>query len=377
MLRRSDVAVNNFTGKLGSSDFKLNGYFKNMLGWLLLPEQHLLVQADFDAAYLDFDELLASSVSVKNGTVSEGKTTEEYKLVVSPKLEFDLDARIKRLQFRRFNSRNVKGTVLLKNQIVSTPNISLNVSGGKFSVQGSLDARSRNYIKVSTNAWLEDIKVDTLFYVFENFGQNFFQQRHLKGDLTANIKSDLYFDSKLNPQNDKMEADINATLANGQLLYFEPLQKLSAFVDRTELANLRFSELTNHFWIQDRTIYIPEMEIRSNVSRASVIGISGTHTFDQQMDYKFRIPLAKGETKRDKDERFGKVEVVQTAGPANLFLTLKGSENNYKIAYDKDRVKTKLKDDFQKEKQELVNALKGKKEPEKAVEVKEGEYFNF
>ncbi|MBK0404950.1 hypothetical protein I5M27_18305 [Adhaeribacter sp. BT258] len=377
LLRRNDVAISDFTGKLGSSDFKLNGFFKNALGYVFLKDQPLRIEADFDADFLNFDELLAAA-GAQNATVSGAKTApEEYKLALSPKLDFDLNARIKRLQFRRFHSKNVKGTVRLKDQVVSSPNISLHVSGGKFSVSGSLDARSKNYLKVRTSAWLEDIRVDTLFYVFENFGQNFLQQRHLKGELTANIKSDLYFDSKLNPLTDKMEADINVTLVKGELINFEPMQKLSAFVDRSELSNLRFSELTNHFWIQDQTIYIPEMEIRSNVSRASVIGISGTHTFDQKMDYKFRIPLAKGEKKRDKDERFGNVEVVQASSGPTLFLTLKGSENNYKIAYDKERVKTKLKDDLRQEKQELVDALKGKKPEEKAAEIEQDQYFNF
>ncbi|KAA9332010.1 hypothetical protein F0P94_13520 [Adhaeribacter soli] len=377
LLRKNDVAVSDFSGQLGSSDFTLNGYFKNMLGWLLLDNQSLFVQADFDAAFLNFDELLAATGSTSEAGKPAAGQEAEYNLVVSPNLDFNLNAKVKKLQFRRFKSKNVTGTVRLKDQVVSSPNIALSIIGGRFSVKGSLDARSRNNLKASTSTWVEDIRVDSLLYVFENFGQNFLQQRHLKGELTANIQSDLYFDKHLNPLVDKMEADINATLVNGQLVYFEPMQKLSAFADRNELANLRFSELTNHFWIQNRTVYIPEMEIRSNVSRASVIGISGTHTFDQQMDYKFRIPLAKGEKKRDKDERFGNVEVVQAGGPANLFLTLKGSENNYKIAYDQERVKTKLKDDLRKEKQEFVDALKGKKEPEKAVEVKEGEYFNF
>ena len=228
-----------------------------------------------------------------------------------------------------------------------------------------------------TSTWLEDIHVDSLFYVFEDFGQQFLQQRHLKGEITANIKSDLYFDRHLTPRNDLMEADINVTIANGQLLSFEPMQKLSMFVKRSELANLRFPELTNHFWIQNRTVYIPEMDIKSNVSRASVVSISGTHTFDQQMDYKFKIPLGKNEERRDKDEKFGNVEVVQTAGPANLFLTLKGDEDNYKIAYDQERVKNKLKDDFRKEKQELTDALRGKKPEEKAAEIEQDKYFNF
>lgn len=378
MVRKSDVAVSDFTGKLGSSDFKLNGYFKNMLGWLLLSDQHLLVQADFDANYLNFDELLAGSVTtVKPASEAPAAAAnQEYAFSVSPQLNFDLNARVKKLHFRRFNSKNVKGTVRLKDQIVSTPNISFSVAGGRFSVNGLVDARKRNNIMARTNAWLEDIHVDSLFFVFENFGQDFLQQRHLKGELTANINSDLYFDRNLNPLTDRMEADIKVTMINGQLLYFEPLQKLSAFVNRNELANLRFSDLTNHFWIQNRTVYLPEMDIRSNVSRVALISFSGTHTFDQQMDYRFKIPLAKGEQKRDKDERFGTVEQVSTNNP-NLFLTLKGNEKNYKIAYDQERVKGKLKDDLRKEKQELTDALRGRKEQEKAVEIKSDEYFNF
>ncbi len=345
MLRKNDVAIQDFTGKLGSSDFKLNGYFKNMLGWLLLENQRLLIEADFDSGYLNFDELLAGAVTENKNAApaSKSKSATDYAFAVSPQLALDLNARVKNLQFRRFKSKDVKGALRLKDQVITTPNISLKIAGGKFSVQGVVDARSRNNIMARTNTWLEDIHVDSLFYVFEDFGQNFLQQRHLKGEVTANINSDLYFDRHLTPLNDKMEADINVTMANGQLLYFEPLQKLSVFVKRSELAHLRFPELTNHFWIQNRTVYIPEMDIRSNVSRASIISISGTHTFDQQMEYKFKIPLGKGEARPDKDERFGAVEVVKTAGPANLFLTLKGSENNYKIAYDQERVKTKLK----------------------------------
>ncbi|HSI90391.1 MAG TPA: AsmA-like C-terminal region-containing protein, partial [Adhaeribacter sp.] len=377
MLRRSDVAVSDFSGKLGSSDFKLNGYFKNMLGWLLLSDQNLLVQADLDAGYLNFDELLAGSVTA--GTASQSPATAtagEYAFAVSPQLNFDLNARVKKLKFRRFNSKDIKGTVRLKDQIVSTPNISFSVAGGRFSVNGLVDARKRNNVMARTNAWLEDIHVDSLFYVFENFGQDFLQQRHLKGELTANIHSDLYFDRHLNPLTDKVEADIKVTMINGQLLNFEPLQKLSAFVNRSELANLRFSDLTNHFWIQNRTVYLPEMDIRSNVSRVALISFSGTHTFDQQMDYRFKIPLAKGEKRPDKDEAFGRVEQVSTANP-NLFLTLKGNENNYKIAYDQERVKGKLKDDLRREKQELTDALRGRQQKEKAVEIKQDEFFNF
>jgi len=383
LIRKNDMAVTDFKGWLGASDFVLNGYFKNVVGWLFLNKQSLLIEADFTSRFLDFDQLLSSSLanntkagSGRTNRAGTGKGGQDYKLVISPYLNFDLNAHVQNVSFRRFNGKNLRGNIRLKDRIISSPDISLQAIGGRFGLQGTLDTRTGNIIKATTITTLDHIQVDSLFYVFENFGQNFLVQRHLKGQLTAAIHSDLYFDSHLNPKTDKMEAEIKASIRNGQLNSFEPLQKLSVFADRRELANLRFSELSNTFYIQGRTVFIPEMEIRSNVSRASLIGIQGTHTFDQQMDYKFRIPLTLSK-KRDKDEAYGTVTTMANATP-NLFLTLKGSEGNYKLAYDKKRVKNKIAQDLKNEKQEISNILKGKKpEKKKQPEPATGEYFDF
>jgi len=383
LIRKNDMAVTDFTGWLGASDFRLNGYFKNVIGWLFLNKQSILVEADLASRFMDFDQLLSSSLSNNTRTGSNNKSRagagrggQDYKLVISPYLDFDLNAHVQNVSFRRFNGKNLRGNIRLKNRIISSPDMSLQAMGGQFGLKGTLDTRSNNIIKATTITTLDHIQVDSLFYVFENFGQTFLVQRHLKGQLTAAIHSDLYFDSHLNPKTDKMEAEVRASIRNGQLNSFEPLQKLSAFADRRELANLRFSELSNTFYIQDRTVFIPEMEIKSNVSRASLVGIQGTHTFDQQMDYKFRIPLTLSK-KRDKDEAYGTVTTVSNATP-NLFLTLKGNENNYKIAYDKERVKNKIVQDLKHEKQTITNILKGKKpEKRKEPEPQAGDYFDF
>src|SRR5690606_21105378 len=108
-----------------------------------------------------------------------------------------------------------------------------------------------------------------------------------------NIVSDVYFDSQLNTKTDLMQAEIAATVRDGQLINFAPMQKMSAFVKRSELANMKFAELSNNFWIQQRTIFIPEMDIRSNLSAIPSVSISGTHTFDQDMDYRIKLPLSK------------------------------------------------------------------------------------
>ncbi|WP_345156231.1 AsmA-like C-terminal region-containing protein [Pontibacter saemangeumensis] len=376
MFKRNDVAVSDFKGKWGESDFVINGMFKNMMAWLLLDRQRLLVEADFRSRYLNFDQLL----SEEQNTAEADRTGkgDSYKFVISPNIAFDLSASIDRLRFRRFRGKEVRGAVKLRNQVLSSPNISFKAIGGDFAVRGSLNAQTRDHIKLSTAAKLTNMSVDSLFYVFENFHQDFIEERHLRGQLTADIVSDVFLNSQLDPKTNLLQAEIDATVRNGQLINFAPMQKMSAFVKRSELANMRFAELHNSFWIQQRTIYIPEMDIRSNISAAPTVSVAGTHTFDQQMDYKIKLPLF-GSRRPDKDAVFGMVAEDAGAGNSSLFLTLKGNEKDFKIAYDNERVRQKVKTDLKEEGRELKDLLRGKKpkSEEKEVELAEDEYFDF
>ncbi|MBX0335110.1 hypothetical protein K3G39_17885 [Pontibacter sp. HSC-14F20] len=376
IFKKNDVAVSDFKGQLGDSDFVLNGMFRNVMAWLLLDRQRLLVEADFSSQYLNFDQLLSEELNTPADARQTGSAA--YKFNISPDIAFDLSATIRQAKFRRFRAEHIKGEVKLRNQIVSTPNISFNAIGGNFAVRGNLDARNRDHIKVSTATKLGNMSVDSLFYVFENFGQNFISDKQLRGKLTANIVSDVYFDSQLNTKTDLMQAEIAATVRDGQLINFAPMQKMSAFVKRSELANMKFAELSNNFWIQQRTIFIPEMDIRSNLSAIPSVSISGTHTFDQDMDYRIKLPLSKN-SRPDRDSVYGVVAEDTDAGSSSLFLTLRGKESDFKLAYDNERVREKIKTDLKQEGQELKELLRGKKpaKQEKKVELQEGEYFDF
>ena len=125
--------------------------------------------------------------------------------------------------------------------------------------------------------------------------------------------------------------------------------------------------------IEKRTIYIPLMEVRSNVT---TIHLSGTHTFDQQIDYRVVAPLW-NKKKVDPDEAFGAIEEDNT-GKAKIFLKIVGNTDNYSVSYDKGAVKKKIAGDLKKEVQELKDAFKNKgKKKKKELELEKEEYFDW
>jgi hypothetical protein len=170
-----------------------------------------------------------------------------------------------------------------------------------------------------------------------------------------------------------INADIEAIIKQGQLIDFKPIQSLSKYVRNEDLKNVRFSDLKNNVQIANSTVIIPEMAI---ITSAYQIDVSGSHTFRQDIDYHFKIPLDQFRG-TDPDSRFGQIE-EQDSGPPNLFLKMTGMAYDYQVAYDTRAVTEKIKQDLKKEGNELKELFKKDKDQKvKQAELEEEDYFEF
>ncbi|MDU0369931.1 AsmA-like C-terminal region-containing protein [Hymenobacter endophyticus] len=322
-LRGADVAFPSIVGRLGNSDFQARGTLHNITGWATNARQPLRVEAAVTSELLDFNQLLYVYQPVKSSAAKPGQPASGG-LHVPATLALSVQTQARQVRFRRLRGRQLRGTMRLQNQVFSSPGLTLLAAGGRISVRGTVDARRTELLKASTVASCQQLPLDSLFYVFENFGQQFITARHLRGRLTATAESDTYFDAHLSPLTERLEAEVHATIQDGQLLDFEPLQRLSLVANRATLRHLRFAELRNSLYVQSRTVYIPQMDIRSNVRAASLIRITGTHTFDQQIDYHVQIPLLPGLLSR----------VAARADGPGLRLAIQGSEDQFTVRYE-------------------------------------------
>jgi len=367
LFRDDAVAVNDFSGKIGGTDFLINGFVRNGLAYLLFDETPLIVEADLKSDRIMLTELLSGT------PISEGGG-DQYRFRISPRLDVDFNCKIGYLEFKRFKGEEISGQLRVQDRKASSRGISVGSLGGRMSISGSVNASKENHIEVFTSTKLQRIDIDQLFYVFEEFGQNFLTSRHLKGQIDASLNTYMVFDSRLRMAGEKLISDISISIKNGELNDFEPIKKLSKYVEEKSLERMRFSELSNRILVQNRNIYLPQMEVTSNVTS---IKISGTHTFDQLIDYRVTVPLRRF-NKRDSDERFGAIR-DDGKGNLNLFLKIVGSTSDYRIVYDAESWKENIKETIREEGQELreVFKTKGMPEPLEAAELNEDEYFDF
>ena len=361
----NDLAMSDLSGSFEHSDFLLNGFFKNIVTYAIFDNQPIGIEADLASRYLDLDRLFEVGFS-KSGT-------GPYVFSISPTLHLNFNCKVDALKFKKFKATDVKGDLLVKGQVAVSRSIRMNAMGGNLALSGIVDAKNPKAIDLITSADFKGIYLDSLFYIFEDFRQDFIGHQHLKGHADAAISMEATLNEALHIFPETLIADASATIRNGELNNFEPLRSLHKYLDDEGLNRLRFADLKNEIHIEKKTIYIPQMEIRSNVTS---LMLSGTHTFDQQIDYRVIAPL-RNKKKIDPDEAFGAIE-DDLQGRSKIYLKITGTTDNYKVQYDQAAVRKKIAGDIKKEVQELKEAfrLKGKKK-KKELELQKDDYFDW
>ncbi len=363
----NDLAISNVSGRLGNSDFLLNGFFKNVITFLFFENQPVGIEADLRSTFVDLDQLFAFTFGNESST-----SGDLYEFSISPNINLNFNCDIGALRYKRFHGKRIKGDLLVKSQMAVSRTLALETMGGKLELSGIVDGKNPKAIDVVTTARLDNIFVDSVFYVFENFNQTFIRDKHLSGQGSADVSMELVLDETLRLFPKTLVADIGITIRNGELNNFEPMQKLSRYLGGEDLSRLRFAELRNDIHIENETVYLPQMRVRSNVTD---IDISGTHRFDQRIEYRVATPLLR--RKIDDPEALLAVEDDPRTGP-RLFLKITGTTDDYKVQYDTEAVRKKIASDLKKEVQELKDAFKSKgKQKEKELELSKDDYFDW
>jgi AsmA-like C-terminal region len=321
VFRNNALVMQDFSGSMGPGSFVLAGTVRNLLPCLFSDNQKLCVDAQLYMDYLDLDTLLHGK-----HTSTDRTRSSPVKFGIAPHWALDLDCDIQQLHCRRFQGKNIRGRVKIKDQRLIAEKLQLVVSGGKVFLDGSLDA-STDALTIHTVAKLQEVCISNLFYTFENFRQGFLMDTHLSGKVFSDLDLTMQVDQQGNMCWDALHAVVDFRMIDGRLHDFEPLQRLAKYVDKKDLANLHFPELKNRILIKDKTICIPPMEVRTNPTH---IQLSGTHTFNGKIDYSFGIPLA---VPQQKEGEVAPQGVAATVSPY-LFFKLQGDVDHYKISHN-------------------------------------------
>jgi hypothetical protein len=328
---------------IGESDFTLSGQIPSFMDFLFQKNFPFKGVFQTQSKVLNTNDLFIYDSSDPR---EEGEVPLEYLI------NLKIDAQ--KFTYDQFIAQAVKAEVELTNDRVNFSSINLNTCGGNISGNAEWITQKNQYVLKSKNQ-TKSLQMAELLKMFNNFGQNEFTSKNLSGLLTAQTELLVIWDEKMNLLTDKIVVLSEMSLKNGELINYEPLNSLSRFVDVNDLKNLKFSEIKNTLAIQNKVLTIPAMDMKNNALNLTV---SGTHTFDNLLDYNIKLSLSELLSKKRKPQpnEFGE-EDVKTKG-INLYLSIKGPLDKLKFTFDRKGAKEQLKQDIKVEKENIKEILK-------------------
>ncbi len=351
-LKEGNAYVPNLTAKVDQSDFKFTGEFNDLVSYMLVKEQKLAVNANLTCAFLDLNSLLSSDPE------SEGT----YNFSLPSDVELSLNTNIDQLVFRAFLASAINTKVYLNNKKLKISPLDMKTSEGSFNTSLTFTQKKNGGFLVESMGTLKDINITQLFASFENFGQGFITDKHLKGNTACDFSfsASMSEDMKIDQKSILVEAEL--ALKNGELIGQSSLIEMGDFLVEKKLVSaitnvnslskklnhVRFSELSNTIIIKNETVHIPKMTIYSDVLN---IKAEGSHKFNNQIAYSIGFDLA------DLSKREGLAEDEKGLSKY-IFISMDGTTTNPEFGYDKLAIKEQRQESRQEEKVKIKSLIK-------------------
>lgn len=352
-----NVNISAFNGTLAKeSKIKFVGGIENVFSYLFLKNADLKIAGDLSSDWMIIDEFLED-------TDKTSEMTQESKpqaIILPNDIVANINLNLLDLTFDRFHMRNFSSKISYKNKLLKAKDIVLETMSGKITSNVTFEQVKDGKLRLISTTGLDNINVRQLFYEFHNFGQTTMRHKHLKGKIDSEIYLRNEWDKYFNPIDEHLYSFIDVKINNGELLDFEPLMMMSDYISVEELKRIKFSTLENQIEIKNNLIDIPFMEIHST---AIDIAGAGTHSFDNEMDYEFKILLNEilgDKFRRKNKKKVSEFGVVQDDGVKGMtmFLKMQGTVDDPQISYNTLRLRESLSDGFKKEKKELKDVIK-------------------
>lgn len=341
----ANLTVENFSGKLGQSDFRtsLNYFVGKDEARKSGPNKFSLT-----ANRLNFDELFAFNLPPQRTGMAEVQNHDSaFNIYQIPFPDMAIDMNIGQLKYDAYLIQNLRfrGRTT-RNHYLYADSLHLEAAGGAFDLKGYFNGSDPSRIYLSHELRFRKVDLDKLFLKFDNFGQDYLVSENLHGILTGSTSGIIEVHPDLVPKLETADLKIRALIEKGRLENYALFEYMADFFKDKNLNNVRFDTLENEFQFKNGTLIMPAMTINSSIG---FMEISGQQDLNLNMDYTLRLPwrlvtdaAASKLFGRKADEVDpGQEDAIQYADPEKKirFLTLRvtGTPDDYKITPVKGR----------------------------------------
>ena len=280
------VSLNKFKAKTGESDLNANGTIKNLLGFLLSDNK---LQGDFN---VNSNLFKVSDFMSEDETVdADNKTTSDSESLKIPDfLDCTINADAKTVVYDNLNLKDVKGTLLIKDQQATLKNMTSNLFDGTLAINGDVSTKGETST-FNMNLGADGFDISKSFKGLELLQNLAPIAKLLQGKLNTSIGLSGSLDEEFTPNLSTISGNALAELLTTKINANkgELFNKLEGAINFIDFDKLNLKDLKTKLAFADGKISVKPFDLKYE---DIAITVSGSHGFDKTLEYNavFNVP---------------------------------------------------------------------------------------
>jgi len=280
------VALDSFKGKTGSTDFSAEGILTNLLGFMFNDEN---IEGNFTLnsnqfALNDFMvEETEDAETEESGEKSGSTTTGEERIKIPSFLDCTIEASANTVVYDNLDLKNVKGTLIIKDETATVKNLTSNLFGGTLGLSGSVSTK-QEASTFDMNLGMNNFNIGESFAGLELFKVLTPLANAIQGKLNSDIKISGNLKNDFTPNLATISGNLlaellNPTVDSQKAPLISALDSKLSFLDTKEI---NLDGLKTALTFDNGSVKVKPFTLNY---KDIAIDVNGSHSFDKQMDY--------------------------------------------------------------------------------------------
>ncbi len=284
------LEIDQVNGRAGNTDFNINGFLENYLGYVLMGDKELTGTWILKSDRLDVNEWMVETPS--SDTLASEAPQEPYGVVPIPEgINMLIQANIGRVNYRNLTLSDLEGIVTVANEEVAMEGVAFGMLGGQISMRGNYNTQN-----IERPSYAMDLDINRLG--FSNAVQNLVivdkfapVARLIEGFFNTQFSMKGTLNENMYPVLEEISSEGIFEIIEGKLANLPLMNKIAEKTKLQNITDLTLDQLKGQFNIQNGSVYLKPIRLNKNDIQ---LVLAGSQNISGGMDYNVQLDMPKG-----------------------------------------------------------------------------------
>jgi len=346
----SKIEVKDIDGKMGSSDFKLNGYLSNYLAYAFMNEP-IKGELALNSNKLDLNELMVEGAepteTTQNGEVATPPAEGSMSVIPVPEnIDVNFQADIKEVIYDNMDLKNFKGGLNVAHQTVSLKDVGFKMLGGTMKMNGSYNTQNLKHPAYDFDMDISQLGIKDAFKQFSTVKTFAPIAQYITGFFNTTVNLSGTLDSHMNPEMQKINSKGKFQVQEGAVEGMPMMNKISATTKLKDFKKLQLQDILAAYTIKNGILTVSPFDI---ATKKMAMNFGGEQNLTGAMNYNLRLDVPAGNIAKAAQSALMQMMGSNEAPKERIVIDLKlgGTVNNPKITGMKSNLTNDIKSQIQ------------------------------